>query len=336
MKSGLMIEAGELDIAIDELRWLLADCPEFIAAHALLGELALRQANDLPLARGHFGAGYQLGLQALRRAKMPKPLLYSQPANRPFFEAGRGLAVVPWRSSARLTWRMKSSTTLVELDPSDPLKLRAMLDDLQTGGKPIVDCCRLMTNGSSQRDPRIVRQHWWISWNSTHPTCGQRAKTPLGNLRPSAVFKNNSPAAGGWPQLPKMPSAQICRELGRPDARRVARYEHERAVFGRQLAAHRQQRQQVVADLPRLALAGRGRSWAGRESRRRNGCRASARGGRISPRLRRSSGSADRRGRRARRSAARGRRCFGPRRCARLRRRPPRPPACCRPCTRTN
>jgi hypothetical protein len=86
----LMIESGEMDIALDELRWLLSDCPEFVAAHVLLGEIA-REIGDLPLARGHYGAGYQLGLQTLRRAKWPKPVLYSQLANQPFFLAGQGL-----------------------------------------------------------------------------------------------------------------------------------------------------------------------------------------------------------------------------------------------------
>src|ERR671914_3025954 len=86
-----MFEAGDFEIATDELRWLLSGCSEFMAAHVLLGELALADGENLPLARGHFGAAYQLGLQTLRRAKMPKPLLYAQPANRPFFEAGRGL-----------------------------------------------------------------------------------------------------------------------------------------------------------------------------------------------------------------------------------------------------
>ena len=133
-----MIEAGEFEIATDELRWLVADCHEFIAAHALLGELALETGNDLALARGHFGAGYQLGLQALRRAKMPKPLLYSQPANRPFFAAGRGLAGCLARLE-KMEMAKEVVDTLVELDPSDPLKLRTMLDELATGGKPIVD-----------------------------------------------------------------------------------------------------------------------------------------------------------------------------------------------------
>lgn len=121
-----VIEAGEFDIATDELRWLLADCHEFIAAHALLGELALAANNDLALARGHFGAGYQLGLQALRRAKMPKPLLYSQPANRPLFAAGRGLAECLAKLD-KAEMAKEVVDTLIELDPSDPLKFRAML-----------------------------------------------------------------------------------------------------------------------------------------------------------------------------------------------------------------
>lgn len=132
----LMIEAGETDIALDELRWLLSGCSEFIAAHALLGELAMG-AGDVPLARGHYGAGYQLGLQALRRAKMPKPLAYLQPANRPFFDAGRGLV---WSLEKQGKPQMADEvvSTLVEIDPCDPLHLRAMLDELRSGGAPIV------------------------------------------------------------------------------------------------------------------------------------------------------------------------------------------------------
>ncbi len=132
-----MVEAGESDIALDELRWLLSGCAEFIAAHVVLGELA-HDSGDMNLARGHYGAGYQLGLQTLRRGKMPKPLLYSQAANRPFFEAGRGLA---W-SLEKLGKRQMAEevvATLVELDSSDPLQLRRMLDELRSGGAPIVD-----------------------------------------------------------------------------------------------------------------------------------------------------------------------------------------------------
>jgi hypothetical protein len=133
----LMIESEEHDVALDELRWLLSGCAEFIAAHVQLGELA-RLMCDLPLARGHYGAGYQLGLQTLRRAKWPKPVLYSQLANQPFFEAGQGLA---W-SLEKLGKRQMAEeivATLTELDLSDPLALKAMLDEMRTGGAPIVD-----------------------------------------------------------------------------------------------------------------------------------------------------------------------------------------------------
>ncbi len=133
----LMIEAGESDIALDELRWLLSGCSEFIAAHVLLGDIA-RGSNDWPLARGHYGAGYQLGLQTLRRAKMPKPLLYSQPANRSFFEAGRGL-IAGLEKLGHRQMAEEVVATLTELDPSDQLRLRAMLDELRSGGGPIVD-----------------------------------------------------------------------------------------------------------------------------------------------------------------------------------------------------
>jgi hypothetical protein len=131
-----MIEAGEHEIALDEMRWLLSDCPEFIAAHTMLGDLAAT-AGDWPLARGHYGAGYQLGLQTLRRAKMPKPLLYSQPANQPFFEAGRGL-IGALEKLGKTAMADEIVTTLLLLDPSDPLKLRAIVDALRTGGAPIV------------------------------------------------------------------------------------------------------------------------------------------------------------------------------------------------------
>jgi hypothetical protein len=133
----LMIESDEHDVALDELRWLLSGCAEFIAAHVMLGELA-RNTGDVPLARGHYGAGYQLGLQTLRRAKMPKPVLYSQLANQSFFHAGQGLA---WSLEEQGKRQMAEEivATLIELDPSDPLQLKSMLDQMRTGGAPIVD-----------------------------------------------------------------------------------------------------------------------------------------------------------------------------------------------------
>lgn len=133
-----MIAAGELDIAVDELRWLVEGCSEFLAAHCLLGELALEADGDVALARGHFGAAYQLGLQALRRANTPMPLPYKQPANRPLFEAGQGLA---WclAKLGKLPLAQEVVDQLLKLDPGDPLELRAMLDELQSGGLPIVE-----------------------------------------------------------------------------------------------------------------------------------------------------------------------------------------------------
>jgi hypothetical protein len=133
----LMIDSGELEIAQDELRWLLSDCAENIAGHALLGQVAAA-TGDFPLARAHFGAGYQLGLQTLRRAKMPKPILYSQPANRPFFEAGQGL-IGSLEKLGKSAMANEVVATLVQLDPSDPLQLRSMLDAMRTGGAPIVE-----------------------------------------------------------------------------------------------------------------------------------------------------------------------------------------------------
>jgi hypothetical protein len=148
----LMVDAGEHEIAQDELRWLLSDCAENVAAHVLLGELAM-EAGDFPLARGHYGAGYQLGLQTLRRAGMPKPLLYSQPANRAFFEAGQGLAG-SLEKLGKSAMANEIVSTLLELDPSDPLRLRAMVDALRTGGVPVVSL-ELPGRAADTSNPRL-------------------------------------------------------------------------------------------------------------------------------------------------------------------------------------
>jgi hypothetical protein len=133
-----MVAAGETDVAIDELRWLVGGCSEFIEAHALLGELAL-SGNDLALARGHFGVAVQLGLKALQRAKASGgPLPYSQPANQPFFEAARGL--LECLAALKLFDKAEDVVAnVVKLDPSDPVELRKLLDEARTGGLPIVD-----------------------------------------------------------------------------------------------------------------------------------------------------------------------------------------------------
>jgi hypothetical protein len=133
-----MVEAGELVVAIDELRWLVGGCSEFIEAHALLGELALAADEDVALARGHFGVAVQLGLKALQRAKVAGPLPYGQTANRSFFEAARGLI---WcLGTLKIFDKAQDAVaTVVKLDPSDPLEVRKLLDELRSGGLPVVE-----------------------------------------------------------------------------------------------------------------------------------------------------------------------------------------------------
>ncbi len=133
-----IIEAGELDVAIDELRWLLGSCSEFIEAHELLAELTIRADNNVPLARGHFGFGYHLGLRALQRASMPTPVPYRLPANQALFHCGRGLVWCLCRLEKQEMAR-EVVEQLVAMDPSDPLELKAMFDSLQTGDLPIVE-----------------------------------------------------------------------------------------------------------------------------------------------------------------------------------------------------
>ena len=69
---------------------------------------------------------------------MPKPLLYSQLANQSFFEAGRGL-VWALEKLAKPQMAEEVMSTLIEFDPSDPLQLRALLDELRSGGAPVID-----------------------------------------------------------------------------------------------------------------------------------------------------------------------------------------------------
>jgi hypothetical protein len=133
-----MIAAGEAEVAIDELRWLLETCRDMIEAHFLLGKLAVETQHDLSLGRAHFGYGFQLGAKALERAGNPAPLSPLHPANRPFFDAGRGLA---W-CLAELAMRDKAREVIERLracDASDPLGLAAWLDELGAGGLPMVE-----------------------------------------------------------------------------------------------------------------------------------------------------------------------------------------------------
>jgi hypothetical protein len=133
-----MIVAGETAIAVDELRWLLEMCHEMLPAHFLLGKVAVEVAQDIPLGRGHFGVGYQLGLQAWRRAGEPTPVAALHPANRVFFDCGRGLV---WcLNQLHLTeMAIEVVEQMLILDPADPLALKSWLDELRTQGMPIVE-----------------------------------------------------------------------------------------------------------------------------------------------------------------------------------------------------
>jgi hypothetical protein len=117
-----MLAAGENEVARDELRWLLDGCSDFIAAHRLLGELALEE-NDVRLARGHFGYGYEIGLRAMPSKGLPGPLPYDLPANQAFLESAKGLAwCLRQLGEARLADQVTAK--LLALDPSDPLGVR--------------------------------------------------------------------------------------------------------------------------------------------------------------------------------------------------------------------
>jgi tetratricopeptide (TPR) repeat protein len=132
-----MIDAGEAELAIEELRWLLDVCHDLVEAHFLLGKLAVESQDDLPLARGHFGTAYQLGLHTLRRAGMPKPVPALHPANRSFYDAGRGLA---WTLNelGKTAMAREVLEQLLDLDPRDPLGLGGWLDELNTAGATLV------------------------------------------------------------------------------------------------------------------------------------------------------------------------------------------------------
>ncbi|HEX6961020.1 MAG TPA: hypothetical protein VF175_04085 [Lacipirellula sp.] len=139
-----MIASGENDVAIDELRWLLAECAEWVEAHYLLGKLAVETQNDLALGRAHFGVGFQLGQRALQRAGDPAPVAAMHPANRPWYDAGRGLA---WclAELGKRDMALEVVEHLLRCDASDPLGVRQWIDEIKTAGAPVVELGGLFT-----------------------------------------------------------------------------------------------------------------------------------------------------------------------------------------------
>lgn len=117
-----MVEAGETEIAHDELVWLLSECPDFLEAHVQLGLIALED-DDAKLARGHFGRAYELALRALDAAGGPQPLPYELEGNKPFFQAAKGL-VHSLMELGRKQAAREVCQRIAPLDPSDPLGIQ--------------------------------------------------------------------------------------------------------------------------------------------------------------------------------------------------------------------
>jgi tetratricopeptide (TPR) repeat protein len=125
-----MIEAGETEIAVDELRWLLNGCGDFVEAHRLLGELALLE-GDIRLARGHFGYAYQIAVTAIDRAPRGALFPYARKANQAFLESAKGLAHC-LKELGRTELAREVLERMLKLDPSDPLGAKVMLAALRT------------------------------------------------------------------------------------------------------------------------------------------------------------------------------------------------------------
>ena len=121
-----MVEAGETEIARDELVWLLSECPDFLEAHVQLGLIALEE-NDPKLARGHFGRAYELCLRAVEAAGHPRPLPYALAGNKPLHEAAKGL-VHCLLETGRRTVAQDVCRRIAPLDPTDPLGIARLLD----------------------------------------------------------------------------------------------------------------------------------------------------------------------------------------------------------------
>jgi hypothetical protein len=120
-----MVEAGETEIARDELVWLLSECPDFLEAHVHLGLIALEE-EDAKLARGHFGRAYELCLKVIEAAGNPVPLPYALPGNKPFFEAAKGLVHCLLDTNRRPT-AATVCKRIQPLDPADPLAIQRLI-----------------------------------------------------------------------------------------------------------------------------------------------------------------------------------------------------------------
>ncbi len=116
-----IIAAGELEIAVDELRWLLEDCSDFLPAHRLLGMLAL-EAEDWQLARAHFGVVFDLCCTLMPTGGLEGTLPYHLVENQVVHECGRGLA---WslHQLGNQPLALQVIAQMLRWDPSDPVKV---------------------------------------------------------------------------------------------------------------------------------------------------------------------------------------------------------------------
>lgn len=117
-----MLDAGEMEIARDELRWLLEDCHDFLDGHRMLAELALEE-HDLRLARAHFGYAFEIGFSALPPEAERGRVGYDRPTNRALLEAAKGLA---WclHELGKPRMALAVARQLLAWDAADPLGVR--------------------------------------------------------------------------------------------------------------------------------------------------------------------------------------------------------------------
>jgi hypothetical protein len=116
-----MLKAEEIDVAEDELRWLVGGCEALLEGHKLLGDIAAGDEN-WELARVHYGYAYQLGLDAVKQGRLRGTLPFARPNNRPLHEAGQGLAkTLLAMDEPSLT--QKVIKQLLAWDPSNPMDL---------------------------------------------------------------------------------------------------------------------------------------------------------------------------------------------------------------------
>ncbi len=120
-----MLEAGEIDVAVDELRWLLEGCRALLEAHELLGQIALAD-KDFSLARGHLAYAFELGSAAIPKEGLSGVLPCSRSANQPFFRAGKALAECLQQLGETPTAE-RVVVRLLALDPSDSLGVSGLL-----------------------------------------------------------------------------------------------------------------------------------------------------------------------------------------------------------------